>query len=186
MTAASEIDTGVVGDDEVFRVERTVRTVECGQFLAGGGAAHHERPGDAGRVEGVHGLAEFEHQIVGDVDGERDGPHAGESESPPHPVGAGRGRVDSGDEAGDEPVAAGGVDDGDRVRRLRGGGRGRHRARVAQRQAERVGQLAGDAAHAEAVAPVGGDVEFDDDLVESDDGPRVVARLRRSPTGRAR
>ena len=63
-------DTRVVGDDEVLGVERAVRTVQCGQPLPRSRPAHQQRPGEPAEVERVHRLAEFEHHVVGDVDGE--------------------------------------------------------------------------------------------------------------------
>jgi hypothetical protein len=125
----------------------------------------------------VHRLAEFEHEVVGDVDRERDRAHAAQGQAPLHPLRTRRRRVIAGDEAAGEAVASVWVLDRERVRRL--GRQARHLdvGRVAERHTERVRQLAGDATHREAVAPVGRDVEFDHHLVQPDDRTRVGTRL---------
>ena len=72
-------------------------------------------------------LAELQHQVVGDVDGQRDRAHPGPGQPHPHPQRVGRGRVEAGDLAQHEPVAGGRVVD-------RGGLRPARRRRAARRR----------------------------------------------------
>src|SRR5699024_3689969 len=138
---------------------------------------------EGAQVVGVEGLAEVEHDVVGDVDREGDGAHSCLDQAPFHPVGGGRIRVDSPHDAGDEPVTThvapdrGIVVDDDGEARLV---RGRHRPnrRVAERRPGGVGVLAGDAAHGEAVAAVGGDVDLQHRLAQAEEFQRVGARGR--------
>ena len=151
---AREADrAAVVGDHQVLGVERALDAVEGGELLALLGPAHADRALDEGAVVGVQGLAELQHHVVGDVDGERDRAHARLLQPALQPDrGAGLG-VETGDRARGEAVAADRVGDLDRVAvRVRRG----HveQRRVAQRQAVRDGGLAGHAAQRQAVAAV--------------------------------
>ncbi|RAO53124.1 hypothetical protein PSN01_03942 [Micromonospora saelicesensis] len=168
-----------VADHHVVGGEHPVDPVEGGQLLPRFGATDHQRPGDPVGVEGVHRLAQLQHHVVGDVDGQRDAADAGGDEPLLHPGRCGRGRVDPADQAGREPVAADRVADLHRVRGRPGAARGRRQGRVAQRHVERVRQLPGQAAQAQRVPPVRGDLQIEDDVVEADHRTRVVARLGR-------
>lgn len=121
-------------------------------------------------------LAEFEHHVVGDVDGERDRTHPGLLQSAPQPDrGTGLGlQTDHG--ARGEAVAADRVADVDRVAE---GVRGGHveQRRVAQRQAVGDGGLAGDPAQGEAVAAVGRDGDVEDLVDQFQQLDRVGADL---------
>ena len=85
---------GVVGDEQVVRVEGPVDVVEGAQPLAGPGPAHDDRAGQPVGVVGVQRLAELEHHVVGDVDGQRDRAHAAGS-GPAAPATCGLGAVGS-------------------------------------------------------------------------------------------
>ena len=74
--AARALTARGVRDEQVLGVERAVLVVERRQALLRLGPAHDDGAGDLGRVVGVERLAELEHHVVGDVDGERDGAHA--------------------------------------------------------------------------------------------------------------
>ena len=63
-----------------------VDPVEGGQPLARSGAAYDDRAGELVAVEAVDRLTELEHHVVGDVDGQRDRPHAGQLDPAGHPV----------------------------------------------------------------------------------------------------
>ena len=63
-------------------------------------------PCERGEVEGVQRLAEAEHDVVRDVDRQRDRPHAGLGEPGRHPPRGRRGDVDAAHDAGDVAVAA--------------------------------------------------------------------------------
>ena len=75
------------------------------------GAAYADRALQLVGVVAVDRPAELEHDVVGDVDGERDRPHAGQLDAAREPAGRRRGRVEAGDRAGDEDRAALGVVD---------------------------------------------------------------------------
>ena len=127
-------------------------------------------------------LAQVEHDVVGHVHGQGDGPHAGGREPLAHPGGRRRRRVDAPHDAGDVAVASGAPVDGAGVLgdddveaalpglrdaagvQVRVGGVGR----VGEARPGGVGVLAGDAAHGEAVAPVGGDVDLQDLLAQAE------------------
>ena len=106
------------------------------------------------------------------------GAHAGQDEPALQPGRGGRGRVQAGDGAGDEAVAAGRVLDAHRVAVLRR----RHvdQARVGERQPEGGGGLPGDAAHRELVAAVRRDGEVEH-LVAQREQLDDVGPERRSP-----
>ena len=101
--------SGVVGDDEIVRIERAHDVVQRCQPLAGTRAPHAERAGQLRAVEGVQRLTGLEHDVVRDVDRQRDRAHP----ALPQPVREPRrrrcGRVETGDRARREPVAAGGI-----------------------------------------------------------------------------
>ena len=124
-----------------------------------------------------------EHDVVGDVDGERDGTHAHLGQALAHPGRRRPGRVDAAHDPGDVAVAPVVAVDGrvvlelDRVAAC-GGGRRRDVGRVAVAAlgaALRVPVLAGEATHREAVAAVGRHVRLDGLVGEPEEGDRVVA-----------
>ena len=79
-----------VGDDEHFLAQRAVCAVQRFNFLAGLRVAHGNVPAVyIFIVEAVHGLAVFQHDIVGDVHQVVDGAHAAQAQALAHPAGAG-------------------------------------------------------------------------------------------------
>ena len=106
----------------------------------------------------MQGLAELEHDVVGDIDGERDRPHAGQDQPPPQPGRRSGGRVEPGDDPGDIALAALVIEP-----HLRAAAGRRHleHARVDHGEVEGRRGLPGDAADRQRVAAVGrdGDVE---------------------------
>ena len=76
-----------VGDEQVAGVEGAVGVVERGDPLAGAGPPHDDRRLEGGEVEGVQRLAEAEHDVVRDVDRQRDRAHARLGEPRRHPRG---------------------------------------------------------------------------------------------------
>ena len=132
-------------------------------------------------------LAQVEHDVVGDVDGQGDGTHACGGEAVLHP-GRRRGvRVDAAHEAGDVSIASGAPVDGagvlgddDVEAALPDGG---HAVGVQPRVGGvggvgeagtgGVGVLAGHAAHGEAVAAVRGHVDLQDLLPQAEDADGV-------------
>ena len=143
-----------------------------------GGADHDPAAVHAGEVKGVHGLAVLQHDVVGDVHDVVDGAHAGGAQPLSHPQGGG----------GDLHVAhhAGGVPGAQRrvlnlhVQQLGdagavgaldlGGVEG-------EGPVEGGGGLTGQADDAQAVGPVGGDLELHDVVVQAQQGGDVVAGL---------
>ena len=131
-------------------------------------------------------LADGEHDVVGDVDGEADRAHPHLGQSLLHPRRRRARRVDAAHDAGDEAVAAVvAVDrrvvlEADRVAVVvgLGGGDGGRVAVAAGRAALGVPELAGEATHREAVATVGGHVGLDGLLGEAEQGDGVVAGLQ--------
>ena len=72
---ADRRDGHIVDDQHVARFQRAVDAVEGHHPLPRLGEAHREVAADAAAVMGVHGVAKFEHHVVGDVDGRRDRPN---------------------------------------------------------------------------------------------------------------
>ena len=108
----------------------------------------------------MHGLAEFEHDVLGDVDEKADRAHAAATQALGHPQRRRHRRVDAVDHAAGE------------TRHLRAGiefdlqhGVARRRHGIGLQRfdlaAERGGGVEGDAAHAEAVGAVRRELEFD-------------------------
>ena len=162
---------GVVRDHDVVGVQVPDHVVEGFQPLARLGPAHHDRPADLGAVEGVQRLAELEHQVVGHVHREGDGPDARTRQPDPHPQRRARPGAEVAHLAQHEPVTRGRVGDTGRpdvpghpaqvgaepgVRRQPGVGR------VGERDPERDGELAGHAADGHAVTAVRGHGDVED------------------------
>ena len=131
----------------------------------------------AGEVEGVHGLAVFQHHIVGDVHDVVDGADAGVPQPFPHPRGRG---LDlhvlhhPGGVPGAE-IAVLNVD----VHQLRNGAAAALHFRGVQLQgtAEGGAGLPCEADNGQAVRPVGGDLKLHHVVVGTDDLGHVVAGL---------
>ena len=181
MTAARPIGpvSSVISRSSVGQLPRDA--VQGGELLALAGQPDGDRPGDGVAVEGVHRLAELEHHVVGDVDGQGDAADGGLREPAAHPPRARRGRVEPLHRDHREAVAALGVGDGHLPGGLARPGRRGDRARVAPRGGQAGAHLAGDPAHGQAVAAVGGDGQLDDDVVQP--GDRAGGRARRRDVG---
>ena len=125
-------------------------------------------------------LAEFEHHVVGDVDGQRDRSHAGERRRDDHPRRCRPGRVDAAHGARREDGAArrvprigrrssivtGKPSTGSTTVTASGG--------VAERRSGRVRVLARDAADREGVAAVGRHVDLDGGVIQAEQLDRVA------------
>ena len=111
MTAARPIGplSSVISRSSVRQLPRGA--VQGGELLPLARQPDGDRSGDRVAVEGVHRLAELEHHVVGDVDGERDAAHRGLGQAAAHPPRAGRGRVEALQRDHREAVAAVGVGD---------------------------------------------------------------------------
>ncbi len=155
-----------VSDDEHGLVERTRLSVECREPLAGTRPAHvYLRPGKLRQIERVHGMTHFEHHVIGDVHDVVDWADARLVEALGQPGWRGsdpdrrhRERVPATARVVDRHAHSG-------VRRRRGArclrGAGVRRRRP-ERQVERRRRLAREAVHAQAIRPVGRDLDVDD------------------------
>ena len=155
---------GRVGDQDVLRVQGPDHVIQRLQLLPRLRPPDHDRAGQLGPVERVQRLPELEHQVVGHVHRKRHAANPAPGQPHPHPQRGERRRGEAAHLAQHEPVAAGRVVDAGRVhvrahvvkltaeqRRIRQGGLGG----IAERHAERAGELARDAAHRHGVAAVG-------------------------------
>ena len=182
--------SGGVRDQEVLDVERALLLVQGGDLLPRGGTPHDDVAGEPVEVVAVVRLAELEHDVVGDVHREGDGADAGEPEPGRHPRRRGPGGVDAAHGARDEAVAAGlAVDRGvvvdlDAVAAGEGRGGLHPGRRVGEDGAGGVSVFTRHAADGEAVAAVGGDVDFRSLVVEAEQLHRVGAELRVEPDPR--
>ena len=172
-----------VGDHQHLVVQRALHAVEGDDLLAGRGAARDElAAADLAGVERVQRLAVGEHHVVGHVDDVADGAHAGVREARLEPR-RGVGDGDAADDGGAVPRAE--VRVGDLDLDGRGGRSAAERARRRdgrrrQLQTGRRRDLTGDAVDAEAVRPVGRQLELEHGLAHRQvalqrlaDDPRV-------------
>ena len=170
---------GLVGDDQHGVGEVSDVAVQGGELLA------VLRPADddlaalhIAVVKGVHGLAVFQHDVVGDVHDVVDGPHPGGPQPLPHPQGRGADLY--------VPHHPGGVPGA----QVRGGGLHvqqlgqdagaaalHHGVVEGQGLAEGDGRLPGQADDGQAVRPVGGDLKLHHVVVEAQDLPDIVSGL---------
>ena len=177
------------GDDHVLGVEGAGRPVQALEALAGAGSPHRQgdraapaiQGGDTLDVEGVKGMAELMGHVVGDVHQPADRAEPDGTQPPLEPI-RGLPRHHPLDHHRGEAVAAHRVLDahagalarrgrGEESRRDGGGG-------FAEGFAEGGGQLARDPDVAEAIGPVGGHLDVQDD-VQGDD--LVDGLARRAP-----
>lgn len=148
-----------------------------------GSAPHVEPAGNLVRVEGVHRLAQQEHDVVGHVRRRVDGAHAGEHELALQPVGGWSRGVDALHLAQAEASSVGVGVEGDLEKRSRRRGHGRGvnacdggvARGVGVAQAESRGDLAGQAAGGQGVAAIGRDVDVEDRVVEAEVFAHVLA-----------
>ena len=147
----------VVGDDEIVGIEPAHLPVEGGQLLAGGGPTNDDAALQRGEVEGMQRLPKLEQDVIGDVDGQRDGAHAAQGQPALQPGRRHRLRIQAGDGTGYVAVAAGHVVDSDRM----APGAGCHadcgqQPRVFVRQAEGGRDLPCHPPHRERIAAIRG------------------------------
>jgi len=159
--------TGFIGDQEVLGVERAHLPIEGLELLTGAGASDGDPALKGVVVVPVDGVPELEHHIVGDVDEDAEGPHAGEGQPRDHPRWCGLGSVhithETRNEFGGSDLTTNGVGviDGDRealagIHVLPGPVR-----RVAERRPRGVRVFARHTPDRERVAAVGGHVDLD-------------------------
>ncbi|MDT4829886.1 hypothetical protein FQZ97_633200 [compost metagenome] len=165
---------GVVGDHQGVGTQGDFLAVEQDKLLALLRHAHADTAVDFGEVEGVHRLAEFEHHVVGDVDGGVDAAHVGTAQALDHPQRGRLGQVDVADHAAE--VARAGSRGGDfhRAHFVMGRGNGGD-LRAGDRRIVECTHFAGEAGKAQAVATVGGQAQFDDHVIQAEVGADVLA-----------
>ncbi len=156
-----------VGDDEHVRFELAIDAVERPDGFTLRRAPHADGPaGERVEVEGVHRLAQFEQHVVRHVDDGTDRTHAGRLQARRHPRRRhGAGAADARDicDSGRIPRAQLCVLDRDVDSIGLSGGNGCPRGgwRRRERRGIRRRHLARQPDHAEAVRPVGRDLEVD-------------------------
>ena len=175
-------DGDIIDDEHIAGVERAFDAVEGHHLLPRVGETHRKLTVDPAAVMSVHGVAEFEHDVVGDVDRRRDGPDTREDETTTQPPRRHCGPIDTGNRAQCETAHAGsGLDRHRQCVTL--GRQYRHHVGVegGVDKFEVVGtrDLAGDTAHRQAVPAVGCDGQIEDHIIEAQHRDRVVAGLGR-------
>ena len=182
---ARALTLGRVGDEQVLLIQLALLIVQGHEQFTCACATHDDRRGQRAQVVGVHRLAQIQHDVVRDVDGQRQGTHTGGLEALDHPSRGRRGGVRAANDARDKAVNALAAADRRVVSKDHGEavgvGCGRlsrdntRQTRVAEGCARRVGVLARDAAHREAVATVRGHVDLEDFLAQTQPGHDVGA-----------
>ncbi len=149
-----------VGDDQEAVVQRGIAAIEQLQRLTGARATHADAALQGAQVEGVHRLAQFQHHVLGDVHQQRHRTHAAAAQALGHPQRSGGAGVDALDDTAHvaRRFGAGGQVDGQFT-----GAHGRNRGRVERHHFAGAcsGHVEGDAADAEAVGTVGGQLDLD-------------------------
>ena len=183
------VPAGRVRHHEVLGVKRAGLVVESSEHLALLSAAHHDRFRKLRGIEHVQRLAEIEHDVVADVDDERDRAHASERKTLLHPTRARSRGVHAvhalGDIGGRADVAAdrGVIFEEDLNALTACLGHLDLKGGVGEARPGRVGVLACNASHRETVAAIGRHVDLNDFLIEAKKGDRVIARLRFDTVG---
>ena len=132
---------------------------------------------DAGEVEGVHGLAVLEHDIVCDIDDVVDGTHARVADTLAHPGGR-RGDLHVAHHAAGVADAEGILDEDLReLVDVAAGGRFHNRLVQLELFVKGDGGLARKADHAQAVGTVRGDLKLDHVVVQAEQYAHIVAGL---------
>ncbi len=168
---------GIVADGQDFRVQLDLFLVQQHEPLAGPAEAHGDAALQPVQVEGVHGLAQFHEHVVGAVHHRADAADAAATQGLLHPQGRGGGRVDAADDAPGVTGAALRVGQLDVQHVV---DRGLHRPDLRRRvgHAQDGAHVAGQALDAQAVRPVGRQVQVDRVVVEPKDIPEIGPGLR--------
>ncbi|MCW0450588.1 hypothetical protein NB706_003422 [Xanthomonas sacchari] len=149
-----------IGDQQERRIQHGLAAIEQGQGLAVARVAHADRALQGVQVEGMHRLAQFQHHVLGDVHQQRQRTHAAAAQAFGHPQRRLRRRIQVLDHAAAITRRVGARVQRHRQRTLAAHRGRRHRQRQHVAAAGR-GHVVGDAAHAEAVGAVGGELDLD-------------------------
>ena len=155
-----------VGDHRYLRVERVFLAVEREQGFAVARQPHDQIAGKLAGVEHMQWPVQIECQKIGDVDQGRDRPQPDRLEATAQPVGAGS-VAHAAQMAAEKQRAGPAVFDLDADRRAEPA---RYRRGVERLEPTetRGGQIAGDAAHAQAVGAVWRHLDVDDGVAEAE------------------
>ena len=164
----------VVGDHQGVGAQADFLAIQQDQLLALFRHAHADAAVDLGEVEGVHRLAEFEHHVVGDVDGGVDAADIGTAQALDHPQRSRLGQVDATDHATQVARAGLGRQHFDRAHFVMRGGDRRDGHRGDRRAVDGT-DFAGQAGQRQAVASVGGQADLDAGIVQAQVGTDVLA-----------
>ena len=169
----------LIGNDQHTGLQGPLGALQGGHGLALPGFPNHDLAGgDIAVVKGVHRLAVFQHDIIGNVHDVVDGPDAVGTQTLPHPLGRGA-DLHVGDHPGGVAVAQilclyfhiQVVEDGACLRAVD------HGLVVAHMLAKGGGSFPGQADDGVAIGPVVGDLEVNDGVVIADNQVNVIAGL---------
>ena len=186
------LDAVVVADHHILGGQRALDVVEGLECLAGSRIVHAQAAGDCVGVEGVHGLAGKQHDVVRHVGRGVDGAHTRKHEFALHPERRGGIRVDPLDRAHAKALRPRGFLNGDRNGLLLrlwdfrnvDARDGRVLRDVGELEVEGGRDLPGQPASRECVPTVRGHVDVEDGVVRAEDLPGVVTRRRRAAVER--
>ena len=165
-----------IGNDQHLRGELPHGAIQGGDGLARGGIAYHDLAVlDILEIEGVHGLAVFQHDIVGDIDDVIDGADTAGTQALLQPAGRGR-YLDIADDGRHIALAELGIfhPDLQQVVYIAAGAL-YHGGMQMQRQAVGCSGFPCQTNDGKAIGTVGGDFEFHDGIIEADGGADVLA-----------
>ena len=151
--------------------------IEKGQCVPGPSEAHLNALAQAVKIKGVHGLAQLKHYVVGDIHHGVDASQTRATEPLRHPVGCGAGDVHALDDSAQ--VARTGVRrrDGHGEGIVNGGGH-RGAGLGAEIHAIQHGELPGQTADGQAIAPVWREVDLKNPIVQIQRFPEIRPRLQ--------
>ncbi len=158
---AGQADRAIsVGDHQEAVVQRSITAIQQLQAFACARTTHTDRALQGTEIVGVHRLAQLKHHVLGDVDQQRYRAHAAAAQALGHPQRGLRRGVDSFDDTTQIPRRFGtGIElDCQLAAAL---GSDRCCDEIQYFAARRCGDVIGDAADAEAVGAVGGQLDLD-------------------------
>ncbi|MCY1416514.1 hypothetical protein D9M71_320210 [compost metagenome] len=164
----------MVGDHQGVGAQGNFLAVQQNEFLALFCHAHANATVDFGEVEGVHGLTELEHHVVGDVDSSIDGANVGATQALDHPQRGRAGQVDIADHT--TKVTRAGSRSGHFNRAyFVVGRRNSCDLRTGDRSGVERPHFASQAGQAQAVAAVRGQAQLDDHVIQAEVGTDVLS-----------